>query len=125
MMRRPLSRASHCVHCGGPLKLMASIDDPWVIQKILRHLDAPARGPPHRALQRNEMQLSVNWFGLRTDGAPDVLRNFCLTCRARHLERVRYSPVYWTWVMYCRMHSGSCAPGAHNLSSLATVNQEF
>ena len=37
----------HCVQCGGALKLIASIEDPWVIQKILRHLEPQARGPPH------------------------------------------------------------------------------
>jgi hypothetical protein len=35
----------HCA-CGGPLKLIASIEDPVVIHKILDHLDNPARGPP-------------------------------------------------------------------------------
>lgn len=33
----------HCVHCGGALKLLAAVEDPWVIQKILRHLDPGAR----------------------------------------------------------------------------------
>ena len=35
-----------CPHCGGPLKLIASIEDPFVMQQILRHLTAQARGPP-------------------------------------------------------------------------------
>ncbi len=44
-----------CVHCGGPLKMIAAIEDPPVIRKILIHLGlspqpplrAPARYDPH------------------------------------------------------------------------------
>lgn len=32
--------------CGGQLKIIASIEQPQVIQKILDHLAQPARGPP-------------------------------------------------------------------------------
>jgi hypothetical protein len=32
--------------CGGQLKIIASIEQPQVIQKILDHLDKQARGPP-------------------------------------------------------------------------------
>ena len=39
----------HCANCGGSLKIIAAIDDPPVIAKILTHLDLPARAPPrHR-----------------------------------------------------------------------------
>ena len=54
----------HCLQCGGPLKLIAAIEDPWIIQKILRHLQTQARGPPHTASTSGEIQLGVN---LRTD----------------------------------------------------------
>jgi hypothetical protein len=43
----------HCV-CGGELKIIAAIEDPVVIVRILRHLGLPARAPPRapaRALQ--------------------------------------------------------------------------
>jgi|GEM_PF-6973282 len=34
----------HCPNCGGPLKIIATIDDPPVIVKILSHLGLPTRG---------------------------------------------------------------------------------
>jgi len=36
----------HCPQCGGSLKIIAAIEDPAVIAKILTHLDLPARAPP-------------------------------------------------------------------------------
>ena len=50
-----------CEHCGGAVKVIASIEDPIVIKKILEHLDRraepatsafrpPARAPPQMAL---------------------------------------------------------------------------
>jgi hypothetical protein len=41
-----------CEKCGGPVRIIASIEDPDVIQKILKHLgldqpvDTPIRSPP-------------------------------------------------------------------------------
>jgi hypothetical protein len=35
-----------CPHCGGRLKIIAAIEDPPVIAKILTHLHLPARAPP-------------------------------------------------------------------------------
>ena len=41
-----------CEKCGGPVRIIASIEDPDVIQKILKHLgldqpvDKPIRSPP-------------------------------------------------------------------------------
>ena len=32
--------------CGGRLKIIAAIEDPGVIVRILSHLGLPARGPP-------------------------------------------------------------------------------
>jgi len=43
----------HCV-CGGELKIIAAIEDPVVIVRMLTHLGLPARAPPRapaRALQ--------------------------------------------------------------------------
>jgi hypothetical protein len=45
----------HCERCGGRVRIIASIEDPPVIQRILNHLELherPAgeawpRGPPH------------------------------------------------------------------------------
>ena len=39
----------HCPNCGGALKIIAAIEDPPVIVKILSHLGLPTRAPP-RAL---------------------------------------------------------------------------
>ena len=35
-----------CPQCGGPLTILAAIEDPPVIAKILTHLGFPARAPP-------------------------------------------------------------------------------
>ncbi len=35
-----------CPHCGGPLTILAAIEDPAVIAKILAHLGLPTRAPP-------------------------------------------------------------------------------
>ncbi len=36
----------HCPQCGGDLKIIAAIEEPAVIVKILTHLGLPARAPP-------------------------------------------------------------------------------
>src|SRR5262245_24594161 len=36
----------HCPNCGGALKIIAAIDDPPVIAKILTHLGLPSPPPP-------------------------------------------------------------------------------
>src|ERR1700745_477815 len=36
----------HCPNCGGALKIIAAIEDPPVIIKILSHLGLPTRAPP-------------------------------------------------------------------------------
>jgi hypothetical protein len=36
----------HCPNCGAALKIIAAIEDPPVIAKILTHLGLPTRGPP-------------------------------------------------------------------------------
>ena len=38
----------HCPNCGGALKIIAAIEDPPVIIKILSHLGLPTRAPPRR-----------------------------------------------------------------------------
>ena len=35
-----------CPHCGGTLKIIAAIEEPSVITKILAHLGLPTRAPP-------------------------------------------------------------------------------
>ena len=35
-----------CPQCGGPLTILAAIEDPSVIVKILSHLGLPTRAPP-------------------------------------------------------------------------------
>ena len=36
----------HCPHCGGNLKIIAAIEEPAVMAKILVHLGLPTRAPP-------------------------------------------------------------------------------
>ena len=42
----------HCPNCGGSLKIIAAIEDPPVIVKILSHLGLPTRAPPRAPAQR-------------------------------------------------------------------------
>jgi hypothetical protein len=41
----------HCPHCGGTLKIIAAIEHPPVIAKILAHLGLSARAPPRAPVQ--------------------------------------------------------------------------
>jgi hypothetical protein len=48
----------HCPHCGGPLTIIAAIEDPTVIAKILTHLGLSTRAPPRataRAFDRFQL----------------------------------------------------------------------
>jgi hypothetical protein len=36
----------HCPHCGGTLKIIAAIEEPGIIARILAHLGLPTRAPP-------------------------------------------------------------------------------
>jgi len=36
----------HCPRCGGDMKIIAAIEEPAVIVRILTHLGLPARAPP-------------------------------------------------------------------------------
>ena len=38
----------HCPNCGGSLKIIAAIEDPPVIVRILTHLSLPTRAPAQR-----------------------------------------------------------------------------
>jgi hypothetical protein len=45
----------HCPHCGGTLKIIAAIEDPAVITKILAHLALPTRAPPRTPARSLEL----------------------------------------------------------------------
>jgi hypothetical protein len=45
----------HCPNCGGSLKIIAAIEDPPVIVKILAHLGLPTRAPPRSPAQRFDL----------------------------------------------------------------------
>src|SRR5262249_59564235 len=45
----------HCPNCGGALKIIAAIDDPPVIVKILSHLGLSTRGPPRAPARRVDL----------------------------------------------------------------------
>jgi len=45
----------HCPNCGGALKIIAAIDDPPVIVKILSHLGLPTCGPPRAPARRVDL----------------------------------------------------------------------
>jgi hypothetical protein len=45
----------HCPNCGGSLKIIAAIEDPPVIVKILSHLALPTRAPPRAPARRVDL----------------------------------------------------------------------
>jgi hypothetical protein len=45
----------HCPNCGGSLKIIAAIEDPPVIVKILSHLGLPTRGLPRAPARRVDL----------------------------------------------------------------------
>ena len=58
---RPLKRVfdidiEKCPHCGGTLKIIAAIENPAVIAKILAHLGLSARAPPRPPAQAFDPQ---------------------------------------------------------------------
>jgi hypothetical protein len=44
-----------CPNCGGALKIIAAIEDPPVIVKILSHLGLPSRAPPRAPARRVDL----------------------------------------------------------------------
>ena len=48
-------RHRHCPNCGGSLKIIAAIEDPPVIIKILTHLGLSTRAPPRAPAQRFDL----------------------------------------------------------------------
>jgi hypothetical protein len=44
-----------CPNCAGPLKIIAAIEDPPVIGRILAHLRLPTRAPPRTPAQRVDL----------------------------------------------------------------------
>ena len=44
-----------CPQCGGTLKIIAAIEDPAVIAKILTHLGWSARAPPRRPARSGDL----------------------------------------------------------------------
>ena len=45
----------HCPNCAGALKIIAAIEDPPVIARILTHLGLPTRAPPRPPAQRFDL----------------------------------------------------------------------
>ena len=45
----------HCPNCGGSLKIIAAIEDPPVIVRILAHLGLPTRATPRAPAQRFDL----------------------------------------------------------------------
>jgi len=45
----------HCPNCGGALKIIAAIEDPPVIVRILTHLGVPTRAPPRAPARRGDL----------------------------------------------------------------------
>ena len=45
----------HCPQCGGALKIIAAIEDPPVIARLLAHLGLPTRAPPRSPARRVDL----------------------------------------------------------------------
>ena len=45
----------HCPHCGGSLKIIAAIEEPAVIKRILTYLGLSAQPPPHSPARRFDL----------------------------------------------------------------------
>ena len=45
----------HCAQCGGDVKIIAAIEEPAVIVRILTHLGLPARAPPRSPARRLDL----------------------------------------------------------------------
>ena len=59
-----------CPQCGGPLTILAAIEDPAVIGKILSHLGLPTRAPPQAPARLGEfLQTASSPTGFRFSGA--------------------------------------------------------
>ena len=62
-----------CPQCGGPLTLIAAIEGPAVIVKILAHLGLPTRAPPRAPARLDEFLQTASsppGFRSRTDTPP-------------------------------------------------------
>src|SRR5262245_24508508 len=63
----------HCPNCGGALKIIAAIDDPPVIVKILSHLGLSTRGPLRAPARRVDLFQTIwgteNRLPTQADGA--------------------------------------------------------
>ena len=49
----------HCPNCGGSLKIIAAIEDPPVILRIVTHLGLPTRAPPRSPARRFDLFQAV------------------------------------------------------------------
>jgi hypothetical protein len=49
----------HCPNCAGALKIIAAIEDPPVILRILTHLGLPTRAPPRAPARRFDLFQAV------------------------------------------------------------------
>ena len=52
----------HGPNCGGSLKIIAAIEEPPVIVRILAHLGLPTRAPPRSPARRVEWLASGHFF---------------------------------------------------------------
>jgi hypothetical protein len=60
----------HCPNCGGALKIIAAIEDPPVIVKILSHLGLPTRALPRAPARRVDLvQTNLRSLPTQADGA--------------------------------------------------------
>jgi hypothetical protein len=50
-----------CPNCGSALKIIAAIEDPPVIVKILSHLGLPSRAPPRAPARRVDLEAERLW----------------------------------------------------------------
>ena len=80
----------HCSYCGGSLKIIAAIEDPPVIVRILRHLGRPTRAPAKRVVGEKGVlnPYPQNWFAVfRLDKKTNVIRSTSIAPSWRSLMK--------------------------------------
>ena len=62
-----------CPSCDGRMELLATIEDPAIVHRILRHLGMPTTGPPRPAPWRRPADLAADQTDLNLDPRHDAI----------------------------------------------------
>ena len=76
----------HCPQCGGELKIIAAIEEPAVIVRILTHLGLPARAPPRAPRSREAVKVRRSEV-IRVDSGANRHRAWGIFTEHRAIDR--------------------------------------